>query len=59
MPFRRSVRMRSSTAIARPMDSTRLVLGELEYIGIRQIADRFRAEYIRLTGASKPGTSRR
>jgi hypothetical protein len=33
--------------------------GRLEYVGIRQIADRFRAEYIRLTGASNPGTRRR
>ena len=40
-------------------NSTRLAFGLLEYIGIRQIADRLRAEYIRLTGASKPGTRRR
>ena len=40
-------------------NSTRLAFGLLEYIGIRQMADRLRAEYMRLTGASKPGTSRR
>ena len=32
--------------------SSRLALGELEYIGIRIDAERLRAEYARLTGAS-------
>jgi len=31
-----------------------LALGEAEYIGIRQAAERLRREYARLTGASKP-----
>src|SRR6202030_3695107 len=39
-------------------NSTRLALGEAEYIGIRQAAERLRREYARLTGASKPGTRR-
>src|SRR5579859_7337595 len=39
-------------------NSTRLALGDAEYIGIRQAADRFRREYARFTGASKPGTRR-
>src|SRR5712692_11625640 len=38
-------------------NSTRLALGEAEYIGIRHAAERFRREYARFTGASKPGTS--
>src|SRR4029077_6499499 len=40
-------------------NSTRLVLGLVEYIGMRTHADRFRFEYTRLTGASYRGTSRR
>src|SRR5919199_819438 len=40
-------------------NSIRLAFGESEYIGIRMHADRLRCEYTRLTGASKPGTSRR
>jgi len=40
-------------------NSTRLAFGFGEYMGIRQAADRFRAEYARFTGASKPGTNRR
>src|ERR1700722_2943592 len=39
-------------------NSTRLALGDAEYMGIRQAAERLRREYARLTGASKPGTSR-
>src|ERR1700682_507978 len=39
-------------------NSTRLALGEAEYIGMRQAAERFRREYARFTGASNPGTSR-
>src|ERR1700722_2052743 len=39
-------------------NSTRLALGEAEYIGMRHAAERFRLEYARFTGASKPGTSR-
>src|SRR3974390_1766045 len=37
--------------------STRRAFG-LDTYGIRQAADRLRAEYARLIGASKPGTSR-
>src|SRR2546429_7523824 len=40
-------------------NSTRLVLGSVEYIGIRTHAERLRFEYTRLIGASYPGTSRR
>src|SRR5581483_8333762 len=40
-------------------NSRRLALGLLEYIGMRMQALRLRAEYIRFTGASKPGTRRR
>src|SRR6516162_4125005 len=39
-------------------NSTRLALGEAEYMGMRQAADRLRREYARFTGASKPGTRR-
>src|SRR5512139_4134603 len=39
-------------------NSRRFAFGEAEYIGIRIDAERFRLEYARLTGASKPGTSR-
>src|SRR4029077_19233632 len=39
-------------------NSTRLALGEAEYIGIRQAAERLRREYARFTGASNPGTRR-
>src|SRR5262249_24929276 len=39
-------------------NSTRFALGDAEYIGMRQAAERLRREYARLTGASKPGTSR-
>src|SRR5438477_11617960 len=39
-------------------NSTRLALGDAEYIGIRHAAERFRREYARFTGASKPGTRR-
>src|SRR5699024_9054115 len=39
-------------------NSTRLAFGELPAIGMRMHAERLRAEYTRLTGASKPGTSR-
>src|SRR5579864_4495114 len=39
-------------------NSTRLALGDAEYIGIRQAAERLRREYARFTGASKPGTRR-
>jgi hypothetical protein len=36
----------------------RLALGFDPVIGMRTQAERLRAEYTRLTGASKPGTSR-
>ena len=39
-------------------NSMRFALGDGEYIGMRIDAERLRAEYARLTGASKPGTSR-
>src|SRR5215471_17017815 len=39
-------------------NSTRFALGDAEYIGIRQAAERFRREYARFTGASNPGTRR-
>src|SRR5664279_566507 len=39
-------------------NSTRLALGEAEYMGMRTAADRLRREYARFTGASNPGTSR-
>src|SRR5690348_6403410 len=39
-------------------NSTRFALGLAEYIGMRTAAERFRREYARFTGASKPGTSR-
>src|SRR5215468_2158309 len=39
-------------------NSTRFALGDAEYIGIRQAAERLRREYDRFTGASKPGTRR-
>src|ERR1700733_11595639 len=39
-------------------NSIRLAFGLVPVIGMRQHADRFRAEYTRLTGASKPGTRR-
>src|SRR5437764_1844406 len=39
-------------------NSRRFALGLAEYVGIRIAADRFRAEYARFTGASKPGTRR-
>src|SRR5437588_4427593 len=39
-------------------NSTRFDFGDAEYIGIRQAAERFRREYARFTGASKPGTRR-
>ena len=39
-------------------NSTRLAFGFVPVIGIRQQAERLRCEYTRLTGASKPGTSR-
>src|SRR5512142_2987537 len=39
-------------------NSTRFAFGLAEYIGIRHAADRFRREYARFTGASKPGTRR-
>src|SRR5687767_2804329 len=38
--------------------SMRFAFGDGEYIGIRTAAERFRDEYARLTGASKPGTRR-
>src|SRR5262245_42034647 len=38
--------------------SMRFAFGDGEYIGMRIDADRLRLEYARLTGASKPGTSR-
>src|SRR5947209_14026835 len=40
-------------------NSTRFVFGASWYIGTRTQAERFRAEYTRLTGASYPGTNRR
>ncbi len=39
-------------------NSMRLALGEDPVIGMRIAAERLRAEYTRLTGASKPGTRR-
>jgi hypothetical protein len=39
-------------------NSSRFAFGDAEYIGIRTAAERFRLEYARFTGASKPGTSR-
>src|SRR5262249_30902485 len=39
-------------------NSRRLAFGEFEPTGMRTAAERFRAEYARLIGASKPGTSR-
>src|SRR3954470_14566241 len=39
-------------------NSSRFAFGEGEYMGMRIEADRFRELYARLTGASKPGTSR-
>src|SRR5215475_15847992 len=39
-------------------NSTRFALGDAEYIGIRQAAERLRREYARFTGASNPGTRR-
>src|SRR5439155_21387958 len=39
--------------------SIRFDLGLVEYTGMRTPALRFRCEYMRFTGASKPGTSRR
>ena len=39
-------------------NSSRFAFGFEEYIGIRTAAERFRREYARFTGASKPGTSR-
>src|SRR5262249_53185222 len=39
-------------------NSRRLALGELEPTGMRTAAERLRAEYARLIGASKPGTRR-
>src|SRR6202020_296155 len=39
-------------------NSIRLAFGFEPVSGMRQQADRFRFEYTRLTGASKPGTSR-
>src|SRR6476620_8815062 len=38
--------------------SMRFAFGLDEYIGMRIAAERLRLEYARLTGASKPGTSR-
>src|SRR2546430_17021735 len=40
-------------------NSSRLAFGLFEYIGMRMAAERLRADSARLTGASKPGTSRR
>ena len=40
-------------------NSMRLAFGDDENIGMRIDAERLRAEYARLTGASKPGVSRR
>src|SRR5580693_7989176 len=39
-------------------NSTRFDFCDVEYMGIRQAADRLRREYARFTGASKPGMSR-
>src|ERR1044071_6311528 len=39
-------------------NSTRFAFGLAEYIGMRHAAERFRREYARFTGASKPGTRR-
>src|SRR5207249_4009674 len=39
-------------------NSIRFAFGLAEYVGIRIAAERLRAEYARLTGASNPGTSR-
>src|ERR1051326_6059436 len=39
-------------------NSRRFAFGLAEYVGIRIAAERFRAEYARLTGASNPGTRR-
>src|SRR4029079_13157165 len=39
-------------------NSSRLAFGESPPMGMRTDADRLRDEYARLTGASKPGTSR-
>src|SRR6185369_5521425 len=39
-------------------NSTRFALGDAEYMGMRQAAERLRREYAKLTGASKPGTRR-
>src|ERR1700757_3715631 len=39
-------------------NSPRLAFGDAEYMGMRQAAERFRREYARFTGASKPGTRR-
>jgi hypothetical protein len=39
-------------------NSTRFAFGLGEYVGMRIAAERFRALYAKLTGASKPGTSR-
>src|SRR5580658_5227287 len=39
--------------------SMRRVLGLGPVMGMRQLAERWRLEYARSTGASKPGTSRR
>src|SRR5712692_3248808 len=39
-------------------NSSRFAFGDGEYIGMRTAAERFRDEYARFTGASKPGTSR-
>src|SRR5262249_51630574 len=40
-------------------NSSRLLLGFFEYIGIRIEADRFRCDIARLTGDSNPGPRRR
>ena len=40
-------------------NSNRLLSGDGVWTGIRMAADRFRLLYVRLIGASKPGTSRR
>ena len=40
-------------------NSTRLAFAFVPVTGMRVQADRLRCEYTRLTGASKPGTSRR
>src|SRR5690554_5973757 len=41
------------------LNSIRFAFGLVPVIGIRMAAERFPAEYTRLTGASKPGTRRR